>query len=120
MPRAEKCIHPGKNVSEPIVGVLETPVTEVQNFCRAMRKVRLRIEGYDQRPSQVACTGTQLQPIMWQGENFLEVTASDASKFVRRVGENIFTLKKLKTQICEPEKREGMSAEVVRREGEVA
>ena len=114
MPKAEVCNHPGKNVSESIVGVLETPVSEVKNFRLDMRKVRLLIEGYDRRPSQVSCTGTQLQPVKSQDENLLQVTASNASKNARRVADKFFTVKEQKRQLSEPEKRKGLSAEILR------
>ena len=51
MPKTEVCNHPGKNVSESIVGVLETLVSEVRNFHLDMRIVRWAIGSDNRRPS---------------------------------------------------------------------
>ena len=105
---ADENCHCGKGVmSEEVVSIMEQVVTEIRESRRDARNLRLYLESIEKPQTSADSGSNNLQPILWKGENMLEVNGRTASCFARRIAEKVFTITELTNGMIEPGKKRG-------------
>ena len=94
-------------MSEEVVSIMEQVVTEIRESRRDARNLRLYLESIKKPQTSADPGSNNLQPILWKGENMLEVNGRTASSFARRIAEKVFTITELTNGMIEPGKKRG-------------
>ena len=103
----EKICGCGKDVGSEVVSIMEQVVAEIRESRRDARNLRLYLESMEKPQTSADSGSNDLQPILWKGENMLEVHGRTASCFARRIAEKVFTVTELTNGMIEPGKKRG-------------